>query len=566
MPSPRRHVGRILTAWAAYGLLAALVAAPVAAQQALTGARFEDRLGALPVEVSLQHNGVSTLDTGILGRIHYDATGPGGFGARIRSTGPPQAGGTLASYVSPEFVRTNAQFLNDPGAIARAYSQQLAGELWRGFARFELWAGLLGGALLTLVFRARPPLRPSVSSPIGRAVVSLSVAGAAFLGTSAGAIGLLQRWDGNDGVGTSYAMPGTSRLSFSAAPTLEIARQVQPFIEKNTDRIRERSQAYVDAAETSLRAELPRRAADLAPREGEQVVVAEADPQGSLVGTRVRRAVYPLLAKAIGEDAIVLRTIAGDISSNGTVAEEGFVRREATASPGVPVAAVKGDHDTGTTVEQLESEDVEVLDVEAVEIGDLRVAGANDPAFKSLFGGLVVNDTGVSETELGVELRAALDPAEPAMVLLHQPQSVAGYLGESLGVLERGEGRETTPWDDGIPDLPPGSVTIGHLHDPAPPRVVWNTDGDEVTWTVVSQLGTSGGVEEAPTFNRFSTPFSVPLKDISLQLQYVVPESGLQTGYATVDISPDGEATIGSRVDVGLPTGQPLPRTAAGLP
>ena len=53
---------------------------------------------------------------------------------------------------------------------------------------------------------------------------------------------------------------------------------------------------------------------------------------------------------------------------------------------------------------------------------------------------------------------------------------------------------------------------MGHYHDPDGPWVVWNTDGDLVTWTVVSQLGTSGGVEENPTFNRFSTPFSTPLK------------------------------------------------------
>ena len=34
---------------------------------------------------------------------------------------PPAASGTLASYASPAFVRANAQFVNDPEALARAY-------------------------------------------------------------------------------------------------------------------------------------------------------------------------------------------------------------------------------------------------------------------------------------------------------------------------------------------------------------------------------------------------------------------------------------------------------------
>ena len=88
--------------------------------------------------------------------------------------------------------------------------------------------------------------------------------------------------------------------------------------------------------------------------------------------------------------------------------------------------------------------------------------------------------------------------------------------------------------------------------------MLWNTeDEDEVTWTVVTQLGTAGGVEEAPTFNRFSTPFSAPLKTVSVQLQYLNPDTGLQTGLVPIGIATDGTATIGDRVDVGLPGGLP---------
>lgn len=83
--------------------------------------------------------------------------------------------------------------------------------------------------------------------------------------------------------------------------------------------------------------------------------------------------------------------------------------------------------------------------------------------------------------------------------------------------------------------------------------MLWNTDGDEVTWTVVDQLGTTGGVEENATFNRFSTPISVPLKPIAWRLQYFDVASGLQTGYVTIRCGAEGACQISERTDVGLP-------------
>ena len=56
--------------------------------------------------------------------------------------------------------------------------------------------------------------------------------------------------------------------------------------------------------------------------------------------------------------------------------------------------AVKGDHDTDTTVGQLRDYDLVAPDLETVEVGGLRVAGAADPAFKALFGALVENPSG----------------------------------------------------------------------------------------------------------------------------------------------------------------------------
>jgi hypothetical protein len=195
-----------------------------------------------------------------------------------------------------------------------------------------------------------------------------------------------------------------------------------------------------------------------------------------------------------------------------------------------------------------------VPDLTTTEVAGLRVSVANDVEHTALFGALVSNDSGLTEQELGARLREEVDPEDAGIVLLHQPDAVAGYLGvDDLDVVRDLRTSRTVPSEDGIPDVPPGTVTIGHLHDLDGPWVVWNTDGEEVTWTVVDQLGTSGGVEEQPTYNRFSTPVSLPLKDLSVRLQYLDVGTGLQTGYATVVCGTSGRCRVSGRTDVGLP-------------
>ena len=286
------------------------------------------------MEVSLSHNGVSTLDTGILGRVYWDRTGAGGL--RCDTSGRPdlpRPAGSLASYVSPRFIQANAAFVSDPGAVAKAYGDELRGQVLQRFWLIELGAW---------IDRRPGPHRPlpratrrSESIPSTRRRVTVSVR---WWSSPASA---RRRWSPCccSGCGrtrttspASYAMEGIDGLSFDNPEALEIAEQVQPFIVKNTDRIRAHADEYEDAANASLRAVLPVHAEALDPRDGERIVIAEADPQGSQVGTRVRKAMYPLLEEDLGADAFAMRTISGDISSNGTVAEKGFVRDESEAS------------------------------------------------------------------------------------------------------------------------------------------------------------------------------------------------------------------------------------------
>jgi hypothetical protein len=348
--------------------------------------------------------------------------------------------------------------------------------------------------------------------------------------------------------------------TFSSPQMSEIVSQVKPFIDKNTQRIDAAADEYEATATTSIGEAVQQQAASLAPRPGEAIVLAEADTPGSFVGVHVRRRLYADLIGALGKDAVALRTIAGDITSNGTVAESAYVKAEWSVAPDVPVAVAAGDHDSQNTWKQLTSVGFTVPDLTTDEVGGVEVSAANDREHKTLFGGSITNPTGVSEEELGRRLRKEVGD-RTGIVVAHQPTAIASYLGlDSLSTLRdrpQTPAQLTTPYDDGIPDVPAGVVDYGHLHQAEGPWVIWNTDAGAVTWTVVDQLGTAGGVENAPTFSRFSTPFSAPLKPVMVRLQYVNVKTGLQTGYATVECDLQGRCSISDRVDVGLPGGVP---------
>lgn len=555
-------LGKRIRAWrpgvVAYlgcAVAAALIALPIALERAVEGVHFSDDLGTFPVEVSLAHNGRSTLDTGLFGKVFWAQTGPLGFGAVARAAGPPEAGGTLASYVDPVFIQANVELINDPGQVVDAYADEFIDGLRRHLLRDELIAALLGGAVIFVIL---PRLGLGGSSRARRIAVPLVLGAGATAVSVVLAAWLFHEWPDNQPITEDYAMPGVARLSFSSPETLEVAAQVKPFIEKNTVRIEEKAKVYEAGARSSFAEQLEAKAAGLAPLEGETIILAEGDPQGSFVGVDVRKALYAELVDALGEDAISMRTISGDLTSNGTVAESEYIVAESKVSGDIPTVAVGGDHDSENTWKQMKDAGMIVPDLDTLDVDDLRVSGANDREHKTLFGGKVTNESGISEEELGEKLRDEVED-EPQVVLLHQPDAAAGYLGlDSLDPVRSLIGSPTVPYDDGIADQPPGVISIGHLHQLAGPWVLWNNDGDTVTWTVVDQLGTAGGAENHPTFNRFSTPVSVPLKPLTVRLQYLDKDSGLETGYATISCQLDGSCAVSDRVDVGLPGGKPL--------
>ncbi len=540
-----------------YGVAAVVLTSPLIAQRTIEDIGFADRLGSLPVQVSVVENGYSVVDTGALGSIFLDRTGIGGLGISVRVTGPPDAGGTLSSYVDPGFVQANTAVLTDLDRTGEAYSERLRSDFLTGFALRAVLVALIVGWLLA------QRLHPALLRRQGRrrALLLTTTALALALGSGGFAAWQHAQWTGTDEPARLFALDDPAWVRFDSPQAREVAMQVGPFIDKNLTRLRRSADEYVRRAEVALRTAVSASGNTLKPREGEQVILAEADPQGSQVGTRVRRTLYAELAQALGEDAIAARTISGDITSNGTVAEKQFVEDEVDASPDVPVLAVKGDHDSRETLDQIGATRAASLDGELVDEAGYWFSGAADPEFKSLFGGSIRNPSGVTPLERGEQLRAEVDDSlragQAVHVLTHQNDMAEGYLGlddiSGVRALTGPQDDYTEPVDDGVPDLPPGSITYGHWHESDGPWVVWNTDTDETTWTLVDQVGTSGGVEEEPTFNRFSTPYSPPLKPIELRLHYLDTETGLVTGFVSVTVSVDAAASISPRRDVGIP-------------
>ena len=326
-------VARLVGWYLAASLAVGVVLVPVTVERALEQVSVEERIGTVPVEVSLVRNGRSTLATGVLGDVYYRATGPFGLGVEARVLGPPEAGGTLASYADPRFIRANLAFVHDPERVAGAYGREFRDRILGQAVTWSTAGGLVGGGfVLSIVVALRRDRTRSGSSRLTRGRRVALVAGA-VLGSVAVSAGVayaeLGRWSDATQIKTAYPLPGFPKISFGSPQTLELARQVQPFIEKNTERIRERQRQYTEAAEASFAASLRARLADVTPRDGEVLVVAEADPQGGFVGTAVRTALFERLTEELGEDAIAMRTISGDITSNGTVAEGDFVAGEA---------------------------------------------------------------------------------------------------------------------------------------------------------------------------------------------------------------------------------------------
>jgi hypothetical protein len=532
-------------------VLAAVVAAPVAAGWAVTQTRVEATVGITPVTFRVQPAQHSEVRLGIPGNVYLPMSkGPFGVVATVDGPGDPGAGdGDLASYVSADMLELYSGLFHDPGPAIAKYVDLLRRELVRQFVVADLILALVGGTAWFAISLVRPrTLAPRRTHSRTRSAVGVAIALVASL-----TVTTLQLYTANGGTVVSgrYDLPvldGTrAEGSTTNSPLLRaLLGGAVPKVQTLVRRQEEAERGYRTAAVAGLTNQLD---AMTGPREGETAVLMQSDMHCNTTMIRLQSEVARMLRSRFGEDVPALMAVTGDLTTNGTAAEGGCIEDEAAILAGRPVAAVTGNHESDLSADQMKAAGMTVIDGTTSDVAGVTVLGDGDPSRTELFGPTRLRGD-ESQADLGSRLYDQAREDRPEMVLVHEAYAAESFIG-TTGMTDflDARGSTTTPYDDGVRDLPTGALFYGHWHRSIEPRVVWNDDG---TWTLVMELDTSGGAIDTPTIGRFSTPWSQPQQAASFPVVFL-DDSGLVTGYQLYRFDPDGTATVLPRLDVGIP-------------
>jgi hypothetical protein len=545
-------------------LLAAAAAAPLAVAWAVSRTEVRQTVGITPTTFSLSTSGYSEVRLGVAGTIYLPRSrGPLGLVATVDGPAAPEGGGgDLASYVTPAMLRLYTGLFHDPEPAIEEYVDLLVRALWHRMLSAELVLAASGGiSLLALqLLLSRRPLRPEPASPPGRrrtaaafvlVLVASTAAASAVLApasVSSGAEALDRVYDLPSLAGTPVAGSTTN------SPVLRLLLSgTVPKVQQLIRRQEEGVSAYRAVGLRSLRRQ---SGAMDGPRKNERAVLMQSDMHCNTTMITLQHQVASMLRTEYGEDVLSLMAITGDLTTNGTAAEGRCIDDEAAIAAKAPVAAVTGNHESSTSTAQMKAADMTVLDGRSADVGGVKVLGAPDPERSELFGGTHLRGTD-TEADVGARLRRRAEKDRPDLLLVHEAYAAQTVIGvDDMTDFLRGRGDPTTPYDDGVGDLPAGAVLYGHWHRSIAPRVVWNSDG---TWTLVMELDTSGGAIDTPTIGHFSTPWSRPQQEASFPVLFLDRTSGLVTGYQLYRFAVDGRATVEPRVDVGVPPVEPVP-------
>jgi hypothetical protein len=543
-------------------LVAAVVMAPLAVAWTVTRTQVQQTVGVTPTTFSLTTAGRSELRLGVAGTLYLPrSVGPLGVVATVEGpTEEDDGGGDLASYVTPGMLRLYTGLFHDPEPALKEYVDVLSRALWRALLAAELLLAA-GGGLTLFVLRLLSRGRVASAAPApARARSRLVRAGAALVVavTASAVVATVAMWpedstraEGSPGSGI-YDLPfldgtpaeGTTTNSSVVRLLLGgTVPKVRAMIRRQDDDVR----SYREVALAGLR----RQAALMAgPRDGERAVLMQSDMHCNATMITLQKKVDAMLRERFGDDVPGLMAITGDLTTNGTAAEGQCIKNEAAIAHGARVVAVTGNHESETSVKQMESASMTVLSGSTTDVAGVSALGAGDPERSELFGAthLRGDDT---EADVGDRLYHTARAHRPDLLLVHEAYAAAAFLGVSdMTAFLRGRTDPTVRYDDGIRDVPASAVLYGHWHRSMEPRVVWNSDG---TWTLVMELDTSGGAIDTPTIGHFSTPWSSPAQVASFPVLFQDEDSGLVTGYQVYRFAVDGAVTVEPRVDVGEP-------------
>ncbi len=532
-------------------LVAGVLGAPLAVGWAVSHTSVRETVGITPTTFSLSLSGRSELRLGIAGTVYLPLSrGPVGVVVSVDGPGDPQAGGgDLASYVTPRMLQLYTSLFHDAGPAVQGYVDRLADELVRQLLVAELvLAGVGGAALLALV-----SLMPGMRDPGWRRSRARTTGAAAVAMLATSTLGVLQvvQVHGRAPVAAAaYPLPvldGTVAAgSTTNSPLLRVllggaVPKVQALVRRQESQVR----AYQQDAARGLE---DQTVLMTGPRAGEAAVLMQSDMHCNTSLIRLQKQVADLLRERFGPDVPALMGITGDLTTNGTAAEGGCIRREAAIAGDAPVAAVTGNHESDVSVSQMKDAGMTVLEGSSAEVGGVRVLGDRDPNRSELFGATRLRGT-ETQAEMGARLHDVAGEQPPGLLLVHEAYAAQAFIGvEGMTDFLDGRGSATEPYDDGVRDLPAAAVFYGHWHRAIEPRVVWNSDG---TWTLVMELDTSGGAIDTPTITHFSTPWSPPQQEASFPVVFLDRDSGLVTGYQLYRFATDGSVTVLPRVDVG---------------
>ncbi|MBS46092.1 MAG: hypothetical protein CMH83_23520 [Nocardioides sp.] len=552
-------------------LVAAVVALPLALAWGLLRTEVEATVGTAPVTLTPTVSGTSELRLGLAGTIYVpQARGPLGLSVAVDGPGDPGAGsGDLADYVSPAMLRLYTGLFRDPAAAVDGYVDLVTAELRRQVVTAEVVLALVGGTGAWLLGGLLPRRREVTR----RGLRTVGAVGLALVTTTGLAVVAVRGEATTAGSGT-YPLTALRGTALDGSTTdSPIVRAIAGGALRKSQallaRQEERAAQFRADAIASVEAQT-----DLmdGPREGETAVLVQSDMHCNTTMIAFQRRVVELLREQHGGDVPALMAVTGDLTTNGTAAERTCIDAEAGIAGDAPVVAVTGNHESGTSEDQMRDAGMTVLDGDTATVGGVRVLGDGDPARSELFGDTRLRGT-ETQAEVGARLRGVAEDAgddRPSLLLVHEAYAAAGFLDvddvrpvlADAYDLETSGGRlepDADPDADGVPDVPAGVVLYGHWHRDVPPRLLTNSDG---TWSLLMELDTSGGAIDEPTISSFSVPWGQPQQSASFPVLFLDDESGLVTGYQRYTVDTDATVTVSSRVEVGPVTGLPESATS----
>jgi predicted phosphodiesterase len=509
MPSRRsqlRDLGRALL----LTLLAALAAAPLAAVWGISHAQVEDYLGPHRASFASNFNGEVKVNLGPIGNAYLDSPVPpigltitvGGVGGASQNLGSLFSEQTLAAYTSlytePEESISGIVERLSQDAVQEALKAEAV--LLLGVAIWRLRRQLLAPWIVTRVTTRR-------AAVIYLTVLALVVSSILIPQTQKASRYPVSIADGG-------------RFSSLTVDSVLLAGMLDRGI-KGIKLLSGRQQRavknYLDTAAVSMSQQLD---ALPKPSSDESMILGISD-------LHCNKATTELISRLVLATDPSLVVSSGDDTVNGTAAERGCIRREATISQGIPFLVATGNHDSDITEAQMKAAGMTVLDGQIVEAAGLRVLGDDDPEHNIPFSVDRIKDRPESEEQMAQRLVDLARGRRADVLVVHQPVA-ARVIMEAQN--------------------PPASLVLwGHYHAQSGPGVIMHEDG---SWTVGMQQGTAGGVRE-PTFTSFSTPFSPPLIAADVYFYFSDRATGLITGVQPVHFLPNAEVVVDDRIATG---------------